>query len=125
MPLNYPTATRALCPICESEHDFTICPPTIGTSSVRGLPCVVDPAGTGLAVVLKRMFPNWRNLAIHESSPQDRGISAQLKRNARGYVRDAVVPRPAAWQHDQRLPQREPRMPTSAMPRLTLSSRKT
>jgi SAM-dependent methyltransferase len=38
------------------------------------------------------MFPAWRSLAIHESSPVDRGISAQLKRECAGYVLTQYFP---------------------------------
>ena len=39
-----------------------------------------------MALVLTRFFPNWRALAIHESSPTPRGISLKLKRECAGYI---------------------------------------
>lgn len=39
-----------------------------------------------LALVLREMRPDWRNLAIHESSPIDRGISALMRREGKKYV---------------------------------------
>ena len=42
--------------------------------------------------MLERRFPGWRGLAIHESSPADRGISAKLAREAPGYVASQFFP---------------------------------
>jgi SAM-dependent methyltransferase len=45
-----------------------------------------------LAYVLNQLRPNWRNLAIHESSPANRGISAKLKRDCKGYIATHYFP---------------------------------
>jgi SAM-dependent methyltransferase len=39
-----------------------------------------------LALVLSELLPTWRELAIHESSPAPRAISARMAREAPGYV---------------------------------------
>jgi len=36
--------------------------------------------------VLQSLYPDWRNLAIHESSPGDSGASPKLRRECRNYV---------------------------------------
>ena len=43
-------------------------------------------------VVLKTYFPNWRTLAIHESSPIPRGVSARLAQECPGYVASQFFP---------------------------------
>jgi SAM-dependent methyltransferase len=73
------------CPICDrpvtfrSGHswfrDNLVCPSCNSVVRERAL-----------ALVLREMRPNWRALAIHESSPADRGISALMRREGRGYV---------------------------------------
>ena len=80
------------CPICAAEvrfqarqawfRDYLCCS---GCGSI--------PRERGLALVLERRFPGWRGLAIHESSPADRGISAKLARGAPGLRREPVLRR--------------------------------
>jgi SAM-dependent methyltransferase len=43
-------------------------------------------------MVLTETFPNWRDLAIHESSPTDRGISLKLAREGNHYIRSRYFP---------------------------------
>src|ERR1700730_5169947 len=45
-----------------------------------------------LALVLNEVLPNWRELAIHESSPAPRAISARMAREAPGYVASHFFP---------------------------------
>jgi SAM-dependent methyltransferase len=54
--------------------------------------CGSIPRERALALVLERRFPGWRGLAIHESSPAARGISAKLAREAPGYVATQFFP---------------------------------
>lgn len=54
--------------------------------------CGSIPRERALALVLGRVLPGWRDLAIHESSPVDRGISAKLAAQAPGYVATQFVP---------------------------------
>lgn len=79
------------CPICAAEvrfqarqawfRDHLLCS---GCGSI--------PRERGLALVLDRRFPAWRELAIHESSPADRGISRKLAGAAKGYVASQFFP---------------------------------
>ncbi|TPK22361.1 methyltransferase domain-containing protein [Mesorhizobium sp. B2-5-9] len=79
------------CPICEANAEFTarfnwyrdhlLCS---GCGSV--------PRERALALVLERYFPEWRKLAIHESSPLPRGISPKMKRECPGYVASQFFP---------------------------------
>jgi SAM-dependent methyltransferase len=80
-----------ICPICEQPvlfattnrwfRDHLVCP--LCKSVVRE---------RALALVLQELRPNWRFLAIHESSPVNRGISAKLKAEAGSYVASHYFP---------------------------------
>lgn len=75
------------CPICEKDTTFV----AQGEWYRDTLFCQTCPNGSvprerALAHILKRERPNWRDLAIHESSPTDRGISLQLRNECRQYV---------------------------------------
>jgi SAM-dependent methyltransferase len=73
------------CPICEcevefySEHewfrDHYQCP---GCHSI--------PRERALFVAIQLFYPDWRSLAIHESSPCDRGVSRKLRNECPAYV---------------------------------------
>lgn len=73
------------CPICENKTEFSakydwyrdhlLCS---GCGSI--------PRERALALVLFRHYPQWRQLAVHESSPGGRGLSTKLKRECPGYV---------------------------------------
>ncbi|MGD1037207.1 MAG: methyltransferase domain-containing protein [Roseiarcus sp.] len=45
-----------------------------------------------LALVVKEVFPNWRDVFIHESSPAQRGFSERMAREARHYVPSHYFP---------------------------------
>jgi SAM-dependent methyltransferase len=93
MPPTYPHRYRANCPICEGEQDFTVWSAHYRDEFLcEGCHAWSIPRERALAVVLKRMFPAWRKLVIHESSPQDRGISAQLSRECAGYLATQFFP---------------------------------
>ena len=81
------------CPICEKQarfvaendwfRDSLICQ-SCNHGSV--------PRERSLALILKEIFPNWRNLSIHESSPAARGISLQLAQECAKYVGSQYYP---------------------------------
>jgi SAM-dependent methyltransferase len=81
------------CPICEK--------PTTFTSKDRwlrgGLTCKSCTNGSvprerALAHVLNRTRPGWRNLAIHESSPANRGISHKMGAECKNYIGSHYYP---------------------------------
>ena len=73
------------CPICQEKktfacdgewfRDLLLCPSCQSTVRERAL-----------ALIMEETLPGWRELAIHECSPSDRGISAKLRREAEGYI---------------------------------------
>jgi SAM-dependent methyltransferase len=54
--------------------------------------CKSIPRERALAFVLSNLLPDWRKLAIHESSPADRGISSKLKRECNNYIASQFYP---------------------------------
>lgn len=79
--------TKGYCPICEREATFVANGPWYrDTLFCQTCPNGSVPRERALAYILKRERPNWRDLAIHESSPMERGISAQLRNECRQYV---------------------------------------
>jgi SAM-dependent methyltransferase len=54
--------------------------------------CGAIPRERALALVLEREWPNWRNLAVHESSPGYRRISPKLARECRCYLPTQFFP---------------------------------
>jgi len=89
----YPKHLPGECPICEKAVIFVIwgsdfrnqflCPDCLNYSV---------PRERALMLVLKRLYPNWRELSVHESSPVDRGVSAVLKRQCVEYVSSQFFP---------------------------------
>lgn len=79
------------CPICAGEVRFRA-RETWYRDHLFCSGCGSIPRERGLALVLERRFPDWRTLAIHESSPADRGISRKLSQEAKGYVASQFFP---------------------------------
>jgi SAM-dependent methyltransferase len=79
------------CPVCAAPARFTATGHWYRDLLVCA-GCGSIPRERALALVLERRFPGWRNMAIHESSPADRGISARLAREAPGYVGTQYFP---------------------------------
>jgi SAM-dependent methyltransferase len=79
------------CPICETEVEFTsryLWYRDHLTCSV----CGSIPRERALALLLSRRLPNWRQLAIHESSPGSRGISPKMAQECKGYQASQFFP---------------------------------
>jgi SAM-dependent methyltransferase len=81
------------CPICQKATTFRA-----ENAWLRDhLHCMSCPRGSiprerAMKVVLDRLVPRWRECAIHESSPADRGLSLILKDECRGYVASQFFP---------------------------------
>ena len=85
------TRIEGHCPVCER--------PTVFTSPTRWLRgnllcghCRSVPRERALAWCLASFIPDWRNLAIHESSPAPRSLSQRLKREGRHYIESHYFP---------------------------------
>jgi SAM-dependent methyltransferase len=65
------------CPICEANVTFTARSPWFRDYYLCDQ-CGSIPRERALMHVIQNRYPNWRNLAIHESSPISRGASIKL-----------------------------------------------
>jgi GT2 family glycosyltransferase/SAM-dependent methyltransferase len=54
--------------------------------------CGSCPRERALMYSIDRFFPNWRELAIHESSPLDRGASRRIRKEASHYLASQYYP---------------------------------
>jgi SAM-dependent methyltransferase len=79
------------CPICAREVRFQARNPWY-RDHLHCSGCGSIPRERALALVLERRFPGWRRLAIHESSPAERGVSPKLARECPGYVGSQYFP---------------------------------
>ncbi|MDR7222763.1 methyltransferase domain-containing protein [Aminobacter aminovorans] len=87
-----PVYSRAgYCSICEAATNF-VAQYDWYRDHLNCAQCGSIPRERALALVLSRHFPNWRTLAIHESSPGPRGISPKLQRDCAGYVASQFFP---------------------------------
>lgn len=78
---------HGFCPICEKItffhfpndwfRDYLLCS-TCENGSV--------PRERALALMLNMLQPNWRSMSIHESSPNDSGISRKLRKECDHYI---------------------------------------
>lgn len=78
---------RGFCPICKRDTVFE----ARGTWFRDNLICTTCPGGSiprerAVMVVLDDLVPDWRQMAIHESSPCGRGVSVILAHECSGYV---------------------------------------
>jgi SAM-dependent methyltransferase len=73
------------CPICETAVTFASIDNWFRDNLLCPL-CRSVVRERALAVVLNDVAPDWRRLAIHESSPANRGISVKLRQEAAGYI---------------------------------------
>lgn len=81
------------CPICEKRSNFTakegwyrdhlFCHECEGGSK---------PRERALMFAIRTFFPDWQRLAIHESSPMERGASVVMKRLCVGYLGTQFFP---------------------------------
>jgi SAM-dependent methyltransferase len=79
------------CPICEEPVRFVAASSWYRDHLICSL-CHSVVRERALALVLREMRPNWRALAIHESSPAGRGISTKLKTEGRAYIASHYFP---------------------------------
>jgi SAM-dependent methyltransferase len=82
---------RGRCPICETDVTFTATTEWL-RGSLKCSSCESVPRERALAIVLEELHKEWRSLTIHESSPEERGISSKLKREADDLVRSQFYP---------------------------------
>lgn len=80
------------CPVCEQDVEFRS-PQTWYRDFLVCCNCGSVPRERAMAYVLSNQFPGWRRLAIHESSPSDRGVSRKLAQQCANYIATQFFPR--------------------------------
>jgi SAM-dependent methyltransferase len=82
---------RGFCPICERRVRFY----AMGAwyrDDLKCGGCDSTPRNRALMRVISTLYPNWRDLKIHESSPSGGGASEKLARECAGYTATQFVP---------------------------------
>jgi SAM-dependent methyltransferase len=79
------------CPTCDQDVRFVARDPWL-RDHFRCSSCGSIPRERALMAVLARHYPNWRDLTIHETSPEPRGASARLARECPGYIPSQCFP---------------------------------
>ena len=78
------------CSICEEAALFTAKNPW-SRDNLFCSGCSSIPRERALMKVVTAFYPNWRDLAMHESSPGDRGASAKRRSECKDYVASLPV----------------------------------
>lgn len=81
----YVYRAEGYCPICETETIFSAQYDWFRDHLICER-CRSIPRERALFVVLTSLFPNWRGLSIHESSPAPRGGSLRMKNECAHYI---------------------------------------
>ena len=82
---------RGYCPICEKETLFTSLHSWLRDHYICEL-CNSIPRERGLMNVINNVYPNWKKLKIHESSPGNRGTSIKLFHECPQYIASQYDP---------------------------------
>jgi SAM-dependent methyltransferase len=79
------------CPICERRVRFIVLGPWYRDQLLCDR-CFSIPRERALISVVQSLYPRWRELAIHESSPRRSASSLKLARESVGYIASHYVP---------------------------------
>ena len=79
------------CPICEAHVRFFVHGKWYRDELLCGR-CYSLPRERALMRVVQSLYPNWRELKIHESSPGDRGASRKIAHEGEHVVQSQYIP---------------------------------
>lgn len=80
-----------ICPVCEKNTAFNVWGASFRDAYLCNA-CGCNPRQRSVNYVLDKLFPNWRSLRIHESSPGDTQLSHKLAKECAQYVPTQYVP---------------------------------
>lgn len=83
--------SRGHCPTCDREVTFAAFDPWLRDHFLCAN-CGSIPRERALMRVIEQLYPRWRELTIHESSPVPRGASRRLAQLCPGYVASQYFP---------------------------------
>lgn len=82
---------KGFCPCCDKAATFETWNHEM-RETFKCMNCGCIPRERALMVTIEKYFPNWRDLAIHESSPAQRGTSVKLKAQCKNYITSQYYP---------------------------------
>jgi len=82
---------RGKCPVCGRDTLFFAFDPWL-RDHYQCVVCRSLPRERALMAVVEQYYPNWRELAIHESSPANRGASRRLAQECPKYLPSHFFP---------------------------------
>jgi len=77
--------SHGYCVTCDSDATFVSLHPWL-RDNFKCQNCGSIPRERAIMLTIERFFPNWRVLAIHESSPGGRGASLKLSKQCKDYI---------------------------------------
>lgn len=90
-PSGFYFSHKGYCPCCDREVVFEATNSWLRDHFLCSN-CGCIPRERALMLTIEKYYPNWKALAIHESSPGDRGASFKLKTNCQGYITSQYFP---------------------------------
>lgn len=84
-------SSSGVCPVCGQTTEFVSPEPWLRDHFIC-TNCGSIPRERALMVVLDQLHPDWAELAIHESSPSNRGASARIASDCTGYSTSYYFP---------------------------------
>lgn len=91
LPGNFYLSVKGYCPCCDRNVKF-ISFNTWLRDNFFCSNCRCIPRERALMLVIDKYFQNWKELYIHESSPENRGASIKLKKNCEKYISSQYYP---------------------------------
>lgn len=92
METNIPVLENSgYCPACAQEVNFVAYDAWLRDYYIC-TNCGSIPRERALMQVIKKYFPDWKSLIIHESSPADRGASKRLAQECQSYIPSQYFP---------------------------------
>jgi hypothetical protein len=83
---------NGFCPIC-NENSIFYSENTWLRDCFKCSNCGSIPRQRALMATIENHYPDWRNLNIHESSPEDCSITNRLKKECKGYIGSQYYPK--------------------------------
>jgi SAM-dependent methyltransferase len=91
VPSGFYYKSRGYCPCCDKEVFFLGTTPDI-RERFKCENCRSSSRERSLILAIQKYFPDWRNLSIHESSPEMRGASLKLSTECKNYIASQYYP---------------------------------
>jgi SAM-dependent methyltransferase len=82
---------KGYCPCCESQTSFISLSHWF-RDNYHCIKCLSIPRERALMLAIKKHYPDWMQLSIHESSPNDSGASRALKTHCKEYLASQFFP---------------------------------